>query len=110
MVLQTNCNDDSPYLIADAIKHSRDRRRSRIKGFYVCKDCSNQFIANVPRKEINCPICGKKLSIVSTVDEFEINRIKSYAGETLLIEGESMYLNKIKIFKKCYAKRRKESY
>lgn len=86
--------DDSFLLLSDAILHVGERRRERKRGYYVtgvaCGEHSGlNLIFNRPKRKRKCPYCGNTLSFVSEVDEFELARIKSWAGDNLIIIGGS---------------------
>lgn len=74
----------------DALAHMGERRRTRIKGYYICPNCDVRFILNRPIKSRTCPICDKMMpEMVATVDEFEVSRIKSW--DTFLFEESDKY-------------------
>lgn len=74
-------------LMFDAILHATDKHHSRIKGYYVCgMGCCNQFIFHRPLQIRQCPICGRTLKLLSKVDEYEVERIKSYSNGIVMIE------------------------
>lgn len=77
--------DDSPLLLAHAILHSAERRRSQRQQYYVCGRCAINYLFRRPKAYL-CICCGQPLARVQEVDEFECSRIRSWAGENLLIE------------------------
>lgn len=77
---------DDALLLADAILTRSAKRHQRIKGYYICINCSNQYIYNRPYKKRYCPLCNNTMHLVSKVDEYEIERIKSWAGDLLKLE------------------------
>lgn len=78
-------------IMIDTMMHFGERRRVRIRGYYVCRDCSNQYVYWRPTKERKCPVCGHLMPICNTVDEFEVARIREWSEETVLIEGEKSF-------------------
>ena len=42
---------------------SRNAKRQRIKGYYICRDCG-EFIKTIPRKQVSCPFCGQMAKLI----------------------------------------------
>lgn len=96
---------DNDYFL-DFMIHRKERRRQRIKGWYICYMCNNQYIRNRPNKEFTCPVCNHALQLVSTVDEFEINRIREYSEDNIIIENDEFYSQKINAAKHFFQTRK----
>lgn len=73
-------------LLSHAIRHSLDRRRTAKRTYMVCGTCCMNYIFIRPKSNRICNICSNKLAMISTVDEFEVERIKSWAGKNIFEE------------------------
>lgn len=81
MVAEITDND----IFMQAMSHVGERRRKRIKGYYICSVCDNQFINNRPDKMVKCPICFENCVLGKTIDEFSIEQINLYT-DTLITD------------------------
>jgi len=79
-----DCDNDVLY---DAFVHLGKKRRSRLKGYYVCL-CGWQYIYNSALKERICTSCRRTLHLLSTIDEFEENRIKKTALGSVILQDK----------------------
>ena len=79
-VRMVSCND----IMYDALLHYGERRRKRMCAYYICPVCDNQFLYGMSRKERCCPVCKTTMSMVSTVDEFELGRMDSWSCGSIL--------------------------
>lgn len=76
-------DDDSEsndnWIVYHTLQHIKDRRRSSKKTYMICGYCQINYLFIRPKKQY-CKVCNRILSKVTVVDEFEIERIKSWAG------------------------------
>lgn len=77
-------------LVAHAIRFANEKHHSRIKGYYACGYCAVQFIFKRAFQTRTCPNCNRQIKLLAKVDEYEIERIRTWSYNNLFIEGENM--------------------